>query len=352
MEDEIKTYDIPAVEIFSAGEWNKDKYTTEDLHNMVSAFNSLKDGFKPYLKLGHDEKQTLLKSSGLPAIGWVENIYVKGTKLFADLQNIPKEIYKLIKAKAYRKVSCEVYWDLEVAGNKYPRVLGALALLGAETPGVLNLADILGRYTLIDQNKSGGVFEALGKQDSFKSYATSFVTNMEDDQMSEELKKVQDELDEQKKSYAKSLEDLEAKQKEMEAQVKELETLRAEKVKAELEAQVAKVSKFVTELEAKKLSTPAMKELITQLMSDKKEFSLKDKPATKEEIVTEILTLSSEAAKVNFKEGSKAEYAKKEDKEKALEEKISKYAADNKCTYAQAYKAVMKSEKKEDKSEE
>ena len=167
--DDIQTYDIKSVEIFSEGVWNKDKYNINDLHDMVSAFNNLKNGFKPYLKLGHDNKQTLMKSSGLPSIGWVENLYVKGNKLIADLHNIPKEIYKLIKAKAYRKVSCEVYWDLDVNGTKYPRVLGALALLGAETPGVLNLADILSNYSLLIKNNVGGVFDAIEKRDNFKS---------------------------------------------------------------------------------------------------------------------------------------------------------------------------------------
>ena len=349
--DDIQTYDIKDVEIFSEGEWNKDKYSVNDLHQMVDAFNSLNGGFKPYLKLGHDSKQTLLKSSGLPAIGWVERLYVKGTKLMADLHNIPKDIYKLIKAKAYRKVSCEIYWDLDVNGVKYPRVLGALALLGAETPGVLNLADILGQYSLLNQNKSGGVFEALDKQDSFKAYATDFDLKLEEDDMSEELEKTKVELEAQKQSYAQAQTDLESKSKEIEAKDLELAAFRLAAETAQAEAREAKIARFVTELESKKLVTPAMKDLVSELMSDKKEYTVKDKVMSKEEILSDILTLSSEAAKVNFVEGSKADYAKKDDKEKDLAEKISKYAKDNKCSEAQAYKAVMKGMPMDDKQE-
>lgn len=342
---ETPTYSIKNVEVFSAGVWNKDPYSVEDLHSIVTSFNALKTGIRPYLKLGHDNKQTLARSSGMPSIGWVENIYIKGEKLFADLNYIPKKIYELIKAKAYRKVSCEIYWDLDVNGIKYPKVLGAIALLGAESPGVMNLADILGNYSLM-QNKSYGVFNSDDKTDNFKSYESNLEIPTEEINMSEENKeqveKLEGELAEQKKSYAAveiAKADLE---KQLEADRAELKKYQLEAETARLEAKAAKVSQFMTELESKKLMTPAMKELVSELLSDKKEYSVKEKPMTKEEIITEVLILSQEAAKVNFDESSRADFAKKEDKEKVLEDKISAYAKDNKCSYVQAYKAVMK----------
>ena len=348
LNEDMETYKIDSVEVFSEGEWNKDKYTVNDLHQMVDAFNGLKGGFKPYLKLGHDNNQKLIKSSGLPSIGWVENLYVKGTKLFADLHNIPKEIYKLIKAKAYRKVSCEIYWDLDVNGIKYPKVLGALALLGAETPGVLNLADILSNYSLLKKNNTSWVFDAIDKQDSFKAYAISFEHKMEDDNMSEELDQAKLEIEAQKKSYATVEAAKTELEKTLETERQELSKYREEAAQAKLAEKAAKVSLFVSELEAKKLVTPSMKDLITELLSDKKEFTVKEKVMTKEEVLTQILTLSNEAAKVNFDESSRADFAKPMDKEKEADEKIQKYATDNKCSYAQAYKAVMKGVPMED----
>jgi hypothetical protein len=341
--DDLKTYRINEVEIFSAGEWNKDKYDITDLHAMVQAFNNLKDGFKPYLKLGHDNKQQLAKSSGLPSVGWVERIYVKGSKLFADLDYIPQKIYKLIKSKAYRKVSCEVYWDLDVDGTKYPRVLGAVALLGAETPGVMNLRDILGTYS--NKNKTDVVFKAFEKDDKFRTYEVDFHTN-EGSEM-EELEGLKAELEASKKEYS-TVEAAKADlQKQLDSNAEELKALREANMKAIEEANAAKVAKFVTEMESKKLVTPGMKDLITQLVSDKKEFSVGEKTLSKEEAIEQILVLSQEAAKVNFDESSRADFAKKEDKMKDLEDKIEKYSKDNKCSYAQAYKAVMKDVKQE-----
>lgn len=343
---EIPTYNISGVEVFSAGEWNKDKYSVNDLHDMVNAFNNLKVGFRPYLKLGHDNNQKLAKSSGLPSVGWVENLYVKGQKLFADFNHIPEKVFKLIKSKAYRKVSCEIYWNLDVDGNKYPRVVGAVALLGAENPGVMNLDDILGQYSL-NQNNAVGVFKAIESQDTFMSYTTNFDAKEENQMSQEEVETIQAELEAQKKSYAQAQGELEAKAAELAKANEELTQFRLDAEKAQAEIKAAKVAKFVTELESKKLVTPAMKDLVTELMSDKKEYTVKEKTMSKEEMINEILTLSQEAAKVNFDESSRADFGKKEDKMKDLEQKIEKYAQDNKCSYAQAYKAVMKDNKPE-----
>jgi hypothetical protein len=346
--EELKTFRIKGVEIFSAGEWNKDKYSVSDLHNMVQAFENLKDGFKPYLKLGHDNDQKLARSSGLPSIGWVERIYVQGQKLLADLEHIPEKVFKLIKSKAYRKVSCEVYWDLDVNGVKYPRVLGALALLGAETPGVGNLQDILGLYT----QKSDVVFKAFEKDDTFKTYEQNFQPDVGNEMTQEEMEKLQAELEAQKKEYA-TLETTKSDLEKLAAEKdKELDALRAEKAQALADAQAAKIAKFTTELESKKLVTPAMKSLVTDLLMDKKEYALGEKKLTREEAIEQILTLSNESAKVNFDENSRSDFAKKEDKQKELDGKIEKYQQENKCTYAQAVKAVMKDMKPEEKQEE
>lgn len=355
--EEITTYKINEVEIFSAGKWNNDDYTVEDLHEIVKAFSELHDGFRPYLKLGHDESQRLAKSSGLPSVGWVERVYVRGDKLLADFDYVPKEIYSLIKSRAYRKVSCEIYWNLDVNGTKYSRVLGAVALLGAENPGVMNLADILGKYSF--ENKyCGGVFEAIEKQDSFKQYSITFES--EDDNM-EELEKVKAELETLKKDYAAKA-DVETQKAELEKSLeekkaqseKDQEELKAYRLQAETalkEAATAKLEKFALELETQKLMSPSMKGLVTELMSDKKEYSVSDKKYSKEELVTEILKLSKENAKVNFDESSKAEFSKEDDKIKLADDEIKKYQDEHKCTYGQAYKAVMKSKNIEETEE-
>jgi hypothetical protein len=101
---------------------------------MVDAFDHV--GFSPPVKLGHDSK------GSDPAYGWVERIYRKGKTLYADLKDIPAEIYKKIKDRSYDHVSSEIFWNLERAGKKFSRVLKAVALLGAETPAVSGLAPL------------------------------------------------------------------------------------------------------------------------------------------------------------------------------------------------------------------
>ena len=76
---------VRGVEIFRAGEWNGDKYTTEDLDAMIEAFGS--QGYAVPLKLGHDEV------SGAQAYGWVERIYRFGDVLKADFKDIPTYVF-------------------------------------------------------------------------------------------------------------------------------------------------------------------------------------------------------------------------------------------------------------------
>lgn len=352
--EKISTYRINEVEIFAVGKWNGDEYTLDDLHSMVSAFNALERGFRPYLKLGHDEKQVLAKSSGMPALGWVENVRVKGDKLVADFTDIPETIYKLIESKAYRKVSCEIYWDLDFNGEKLPRVLGAVALLGAENPGVMNLEDILSLYDMSEINHVG-VFKPFEIEVSFKQYSMDF--NLPGGKMGEKkLEELQSDLEAQKKEYSKIEKDKEALQAKLDEQAKEIEKFKTEQAAQLAELNKAKVEKFCAELEAKKLITPAMKDHVAELMSDKKEYSIKkddkDEAKTKEQLVSELLEMGREAAKVNFDESSKAEFGKKKDEMGEIEKEVEVYMQENKCDYAKAYKEVMRSKKSNELDEE
>lgn len=346
---EQKTYKINNVEVFSVGVWNGDKYILEDLYNLVKAFNSLKKGFVPYLKLGHDPKQKMAKSSGLPSVGWVENLFVIGDKLCADFNYIPEKVFKLIQSRAYRKVSCEIYSKLSVDGIEYDKVLGGIAFLGAENPGVMNLDDILGSYVLNFPYASNN-FAYFEKEDNFKTYDMNLTEQLEDEMAEKSEKEVslEAELEAQKKNFTLIEADKKKLEDEKTAIAKENEDLKkfkleadAKALKAETEAAEAKRAQYVTSLESKKLVTPAMKDLVTEFMSDKKEYSIKETKHTRESLFEEILKLSNESAKVNFEESSKADYANKDKTDKA-EEDIQSYMKENKCDYVQAYKAVMK----------
>src|SRR3989304_8867047 len=58
-------------EIFSAGTWNGETFTPEDLEEIARNFELLREVLSPPLKFGHDAEQTLLgQADGDPALGW------------------------------------------------------------------------------------------------------------------------------------------------------------------------------------------------------------------------------------------------------------------------------------------
>ena len=133
------------VEIFAVGRWNGDKYTSEDLDEMVSAASSA--GIKAPVKLGHSETQAWFgQEDGAPALGWVTNLRRRGEKLLADLVGVPTALVNLIRNGNYRTKSAEIYWNFknpaDPAGKVWPRVLKAVSLLGADLPAVTNLEEL------------------------------------------------------------------------------------------------------------------------------------------------------------------------------------------------------------------
>lgn len=139
-------------EIFSAGTWNDVTYTADDLHEMVRNFAALKNLLKPVLKLGHDDAQRWFgQGDGAPSLGWVSALRVTSdNKLMAKFEGVPTAVAELIRKGAYRRVSAEIYHDIEFEENGEPiklgKALGAVALLGADMPAVTNLADLAAMF--------------------------------------------------------------------------------------------------------------------------------------------------------------------------------------------------------------
>lgn len=140
---------IDSVEIFSIGRWKGSKtveVTSDDLDQMVHSFNSLNSvvqGFRPPLKLGHAEEQKFMdQKGGHPALGWVERIWREGEKILANFVDLPDELIDLVKKRRYNNVSIEMYPEIEYEGNTFRNVLSAVALLGAELPAVKNLKEL------------------------------------------------------------------------------------------------------------------------------------------------------------------------------------------------------------------
>ena len=177
-----ETHNIKGVEIFSAGEWNGDKYTEKDIDSIVNAFEETKNALKPYIKLGHSEDQQLLAADSLPAAGWIENIYRKGKMLFADFIDMPRKVADLVRARAYKRVSSEIFVNIKVNGKRYPLALKAVALLGGETPAVQNLNDVHALYAL-----DAGVL-AYSKEAEVRAYESDSAIILKETNMPEDVK--------------------------------------------------------------------------------------------------------------------------------------------------------------------
>lgn len=334
--------DLKGVEIFAEGVWNGNQINSDVLQNIVKGYEATKDFIKPVLKLGHNDSQDLLQKDGLPAAGWVSNLYIKGKKLFADFVDIPEKIFELIKKKAYRKVSVEIFNGYTFDGKDYPNLLGAVALLGADTPAVLTLNDILSRYKIDTKNFASDVNSA---KIDIKIYSKD--VEKEDFQMSDNQKTPQ--IDN------KATEELQKKLDHIEAELKK-EQEKNDSIKKEFSSKIdllekekekAIVERFSANLKQEGLISPSMEPFLVHILSSSKklEFSINDKKYSTEDSIKELLKLAKETSKIN-----KDEYTKhveppktKEDGGKELESKIEEYMQKNKVSYSKAYREILKS---------
>ena len=244
---EKKTYDLNEVEIFKAGHWNGDEYTEGDIEELEKNFSELSQLVKPYLKLGHDNNQTLLQKDGYPSAGWITNVKKKGKSLFADIKNIPEKVYELINRKAYGRFSPEIFIGLKHGEKKYGKVLKALSLLGAQTPAIMELGDFINLYENYNY-------------DAVKIYDSWSEKKMED-KKKEEVKTFEAEYQtaiKEKEQISKAYEELQAKVSGIEKQRK------SEKIEAMLK-------KFSHEGKILPSQIPIVSALIAD-MGDVKEF--------------------------------------------------------------------------------
>lgn len=132
--------DIQGAELFAVGKWNEIEFTEADLDAMVESFQALALAGRVPLKLGHNQEQPF--TDGQPALGWVSRVWRDGKKLFGDFTAMPRVVYDAVKQGIYKFVSVELLRESEYDGSKYPWVLSAVALLGADIPAVSGLKDL------------------------------------------------------------------------------------------------------------------------------------------------------------------------------------------------------------------
>jgi len=150
---ELRTETIDDVEVMRVGVWRSanagDVPITEgDLDAMVKAFKATRGEVQVPVKIGHEMRQAVFGDladevvDGEPAFGWVDSLHRDGERLVATLSDVPAKLAAFMRVKAWRNRSAEVRFDAVVNGKRWPRMLQAIALLGAIPPAVKGLADL------------------------------------------------------------------------------------------------------------------------------------------------------------------------------------------------------------------
>lgn len=343
----LETGDIHDVPVFAAGTWNGDTYTEKDVEELAANFQETKGLLKPYLKLGHTEKQKMAQADGLPAVGWVENLRAIGGTLYADFKRVPKKIMELIRAGAYRRVSSELFINMNVQGKKFGKVLKGVALLGADTPAVHTLDDILALYALSGQAQSYG--------DDNETITVEFTDQSKEVTKMEELQKKLSEVTAEAATAKAESKELKARVEKIEAEAKQykeslekatkqLGEMEAEREKALSEKRETEINAYLDEAIKNKKITPAQKEhlftLYVNLPEDKK-FTVGEKEGTLKDIVNAFI--DSNSVEVNTDENTDAGKANRnasDDDHSALAKKAMEYAEKNKVSYKIALESV------------
>lgn len=160
-EQDFKEYALPAtrelkgVEVCAVGFWKGDHYTHEDLEEIVNNWQELcknKKVFDTRFKLDHGNQEI---TDGLPAIGYITNLWKSGKKLFADISKVPNQIHDLIKVGAYKSLSPEIWFNRVFDGKRYRRVMTAISLLGDKLPAMETLNDITKLFYEVDYSLPG-----------------------------------------------------------------------------------------------------------------------------------------------------------------------------------------------------
>ena len=349
-----KMHSLAGVEVFAIGTWNDDTYDEDDLDEMVRAFEATKGAYKPYIKLGHSDEQEILQSEGLPSAGRVANLYRRGSKLIADFVDLPAKVYELIKRKAYDYVSSEIYWDISLDKQEFPRMLAGVALLGAEMPAVVGLralSETLGLYGLRTPWEK---FATMRFQSAatIKSYAIPSGGKGDSGMpTAEELKALQDKNKALEAEIAKQAAAREEDRKEFSTLREGLKTERTAREEAEKFAAKSRIERVVSDLEREGLSTPGARPYVEALMGpDAKEYTIKrgdkEEKLSREDLIKTVLKLHAKASAVPL--GGNTEHGQRHDSsedEKTFQAEIDKVATDQKISYSAAYRQVMRGKK-------
>lgn len=180
-------------EVFARGTHRGQDFTDADLADMVANFERFSAGEQPLVRvpavLGHEESQEFLERSDLPAGAWAKRVYVEDGTLKVDWGEMAPAVAKLLKGKAYRTVSAEIY-DEPPAGCEggKGKMLRRVAFLGGDIPQVKTLADIPApEFRETSERVSRLVVKSIKRSPGRGTYTVFSEVVMDRDQMLEAL---------------------------------------------------------------------------------------------------------------------------------------------------------------------
>ena len=136
-------------EVFKSGTYPQGKFSKKDLEQIASNYDP--KFCEAPITIDHVQ-------SG-PAFGWVDNVKAEDDKLKVSFKDVPEEFEKEVNAGKYKKVSVELYKNLEGKGH----YLKAVSFLGAAIPQVKGLEPI----KFMDSESEIYEFEADVEVDTF-----------------------------------------------------------------------------------------------------------------------------------------------------------------------------------------
>lgn len=132
------------VEILAAGDWTDANGTrvnlsVSDLEQIAASHAATCPEIEPALRLGdHPGLEPGIK----PAVGFVPQVKVEGSKLLGYFTDVPEIVLKAFEARRYKTVSAGLWRNVRHKGQTHPWLLNHVAILGAELPAVRGLADL------------------------------------------------------------------------------------------------------------------------------------------------------------------------------------------------------------------
>lgn len=324
------------IEAFDTGRWKNQDWPLERLQKVVENFRFLKGlkgvNYDPPFIVGHDEKDIL--ASGIPAMGWIDDLKLAGTKLLAYIRDVPEKIRALIKARRYQKVSASIDRNFEFAAaedngdgfHKFSTEIDALHT-GSERDN--DMGDVT-----ISRDEHTRLTAAAGKVGKLEAEIADAKKAGEDAKSADEFSAVEKERDE-------------AKSKLDEFEKKEVERVEKEKVKTADE----RVKKLVDDKKVLPAFGDTVKTHILGMEDDKFEEYAKKLPTIDDSAVIDPDDEAADEKKADAKLRSqfkKDPYAK----EFSLSFEEYKAGVEAETEGGDVLPAVEKDEKKDDKKDE